>query len=212
MIIPALLTKNKDELQSMINTCSAFTDYVQIDIMDGKFVPSESVSLSTVKDLIIPVRSEAHLMVTDPLEWLDVFKKLGSEKIVFHYEIKKDHKDIITRIKDVGLKAGLAVNPLTKINKFKPLLGFVDSVLFLSVNPGFYGADFIPEVLDKIKDFKRLYPEIEAGVDGGIKPDNAVLAKRAGADFICVGSAILKSRDPAQAYRNLLKSINEQVS
>tara|TARA_Y100000031_G_C8134569_1_gene344599 strand:- start:146 stop:775 length:630 start_codon:yes stop_codon:yes gene_type:complete len=208
MIIPALLTEDIEKLNSMIQLCSVFTDYVQIDIMDGEFVPSKSISLSDLKNLKSSIRSEAHLMVTDPLEWLDAFKEIGSERIIYHYEIDKDHSQIISQIKAKGFKVGIAVNPETKISEFSNLLPQIDTVLFLSVNPGFYGATFIPEVLDKMKDFKGAYPEKNIGIDGGMKLTNVANARKAGADYICVGSAILKSDNPQQAYENLLKVIN----
>ncbi len=204
MIVPALLTDKRDKLIEMMKTCSEFTDYVQVDIMDGLFVPSKSLSLQDLKGVKCPTRSEAHLMVSDPLIWLDTFKAFGAEKIVYHFEIAENHSRLISEIKNNGFKVGIAVNPPTKIDQFKSLLPELDSVLFLSVNPGFYGAAFIPEVLEKIKQFKAVCPDISVGIDGGIKLSNLKAAKEAGADCICVGSAILNSDDPQSAYRELV--------
>ena len=209
MIAPALLTDKKDSLGEMMKLCAEFTDYIQIDIMDGEFVPSKSVTLEDLKDLSCPVRSEAHLMVLDPLAWLDSFKKLGSEKIIYSFEIKKDHQEIISQVRAQGLKVGLAINPSSSIDNFRFLVDKVDSILFMSVNPGFYGAKFIPEVLEKIRDFRSQYPNKSIGIDGGIKLDNARLAKEAGANCICVGSAILKSQNPAQSYQSFVKLLND---
>ncbi len=208
MIIPALLTDQRQDLVTMLDLCSGFTDYVQVDIMDGVFVPSQSIGLSDLEGLKCPCRAEAHLMVTDPLAWLDSFKKFGAERIIYSFEINKDHRKIIAKIKEVGLNVGLAVNPSTNIDDFKSLADEVDSLLFMSVNPGFYGAKFIPQVLDKIKAFRSQYPEINIGIDGGIKLDNASLAKAAGVNDICVGSAILKAENPKQAYSEFTRLIN----
>ena len=204
MIIPALLTDKKDELRSMIDECSKFTDYVQIDIMDGEFVPSRSIDAGDLKGWGPGIRCEAHLMVTDPLAWVEPFRAFGAERIIYHFEIKKDHGEIINAIRGSGLAVGIAVNPGTSIEAFSSFLDRVDTVLFLSVNPGFYGAEFIPEVLDKIRELKKNFPKIQIGIDGGIKLNNAHLAKAAGADYICVGSAILKSKDPKQAYERFV--------
>ena len=208
MIVPALLTSKRKELIQMVNVCAEFTDYVQIDIMDGEFVPSQSVTAQDLAGWNIPIRSEVHLMVTDPYPWLEPFKALGVDRIIYHFEINKDHKKIINKIREMGLEVGLAVNPSTGIDDFRYLVGELDTVLFMSVNPGFYGAPFIPGVLDKIKNFKNKYPQKQIGIDGGIKQDNLLQVKKAGLDYACVGSAILKSNDPAKSFGELVKLFN----
>ena len=110
-------------------------------------------------------------------------------------------------IKGAGLEAGIAVNPLTKISDFKHLMDNVDSVLFMSVVPGFYGSQFIPEVLTKISEFKKLYQEKCTGIDGGVKLDNIARVAATGVDYVCVGSAILKAKDPKAAYLEIEKNI-----
>ncbi|MBP7088019.1 MAG: ribulose-phosphate 3-epimerase [Candidatus Omnitrophica bacterium] len=208
MIVPALLSDKKEELVKMIKLCSDFTDYIQIDIMDGSFVPSKSVTVKDLKRLKLPLKSEAHLMVDDPLLWVKSFQELGTEKIIFHFEINADHEKIISEIQKVGLKAGIAVNPSTSIDKLKVFIDKVDTFLFMSVNPGFYGAEFIPEVLDKIKEFKDKYPHKIVGIDGGIKTDNLIAVKNSGVDYICIGSAIMKDLNPKQAYKKFSEVLN----
>lgn len=208
-IIPAILTDKKNELISMVNLCSEFTDYVQLDFMDGRFVPSKSVTIRDLEGLRLPVKSEAHLMVQNPLDWIVPLKKLSVKKIIFHFEIEEDYSEIIGKIRSVGLKAGLAVNPKTNIDDFYFLVDQVDTVLFMSVNPGFYGAAFIPEVLSKIERFKVSFPKKLVGIDGGMKLSNLKEAAKSGADWIFVGSAIFKENDPKRAYRDLLRLVNE---
>ncbi|MBU1366657.1 MAG: ribulose-phosphate 3-epimerase [Candidatus Omnitrophica bacterium] len=201
-IVPAILTDNRGELIKMLKTCAEFADYVQIDIMDGEFVPSKSVTLADLEGLKTPLKSEAHLMVRDPLPWLPIFKKIGSERVIFHFEIEQDFLKIIEKIRKEEFEVGIAVNPSTEIDDFKFLIDKIDTILFLSVNPGFYGAPFIPGVLEKIKRFKKIYPHKLTGVDGGVKLDNLKEVKMSGVDYICVGSAILKNKNPNQAYSN----------
>ena len=208
MIIPALLTDKKEELVKMTELCAGFTDYAQIDIMDGEFVPSRSVGLGDLKGWKLPLRCEAHLMVSDPNAWLEPFKALGAERIIYHFEIKKDHRKILAKIREMGLGTGLAINPATEIDEFRFLIEEVDTVLFMSVNPGFYGAPFIIQTLEKIRNFKDEYPEKQAGIDGGIKQDNLLKVKQAGVDYVCVGSAILKNENPAQSYGEFVKLFN----
>jgi len=171
--------------------------------MDGKFVPSHSVSCRDIAALKMKLTWEAHIMVLHPEDCLEDFRKAGAKKIVFHYEATPSPEDIIRQIKQLGLKVGLAVNPETPVSAIAPLVKQVDSVLFLAVNPGFYGAKFIPEVLDKMIEFRKKYPKMEMGIDGGIKENNIEQISRSGVDVIYVGSAIFLQPDPAVSYHRL---------
>jgi ribulose-phosphate 3-epimerase len=201
--VPAILTSDPVELEKLVRQAESFTDYVQLDIMDGRFVPSRSVSCEQVAALKTRLRWEAHLMMLHPEECLEAFRAAGAEKIVFHYEATTSPESVIRRIKELGLPAGLAVNPETPVNVIEHLAGELDGVLFLSVNPGFYGARFIPAVLDKIRAFRRSHPCLETGIDGGIKPNNILEIARTGVDVIYIGSAVFLQPDPATAYRRL---------
>jgi len=202
-IVPAILTDNRDEFIKILETSEEFCGYNQVDIMDGAFVPSRSITRDDLSGIRCRGFVEAHLMVEQPLKWLEVFHKFGAKRIIFHYEISADKERVISGIKTLGLSAGLAVNPQTGLEKFLPLVDKVDTILFLSVNPGFYGAQFIPGVLDKIKEFKKAYPDKPIGIDGGIKSSNIREASSLGIELICVGSEIFKSENPAQAYKRL---------
>jgi ribulose-phosphate 3-epimerase len=168
-------------------------------------VPSHSVSCQDIAGLKTKLRWEAHLMVLHPEDCLEDFKQAGAEKIVFHFEAAPSPEKTIQAIRKLDLQAGLAVNPETTISDFSPLVKQVDSVLFISVHPGFYGAKFIPEVLDKIVALRKAYPEVEIGIDGGIKESNVAQVTRTGLDVICVGSAIFRESDPAASYRRLVE-------
>jgi len=212
MIVPALLTDNKEKLLEMLNSCHGFTDFAQVDIMDGAFVPSSSVSLGDIKSIKSPINFEAHLMVEDPCAWINPFKSMGAKRIIFHLEIKKSLEEkfqIIEKIKNAGLSVGIAINPPTSIDGLKPFIEKIDMVLFMSVIPGFYGAPFVPEVLDKVKAFHSNYPDIPIGIDGGMKLENAPLAKAVGVKYVCVGSALMKAECPKDAYKELVGSVNE---
>lgn len=208
-VVPALLTSDKAEFVKMLGICGEFTDYVQVDIMDGEFVPSQSITLAELNECDSPVNGEAHLMVEDPIAWIEPFKRFGADRIIFHYEMKKkNHGEVIKEIRRAGLSAGLAVNPDTQISDFELLIPELDMVLFMSVIPGFYGSKFIPEVMDKIRDFKKQYPEIVASIDGGVKLDNAKMIAACGIDYLCVGSALMKADPPSAAYRTFMQLVN----
>jgi ribulose-phosphate 3-epimerase len=203
--VPAILTDDPEALTRMVSQAETFTDYAQFDIMDGEFVPSQSVSCAQIAGLKTTLKWEAHLMVAHPEDCLEDFRKAGAGKIVFHYEAAPDPERIICEIKRLGMEAGIAINPETPITAITSLIDKVASVLFLSVNPGFYGAEFIPGVLDKIMSFRKLYPETETGIDGGVKESNIGQIARRGVNVIYIGSAIFLQPDPAVSYRRLKK-------
>jgi ribulose-phosphate 3-epimerase len=210
-IVPAILTDDPQALKKMTELTEAFADYAQYDIMDGRFVPSRSVSCDEIAALKIKLAWEAHLMVLHPEECLEDFRQAGVQMITFHYEATPVPEEVIRRIKKLGLKAGLAINPETPIDVIKPLANELDSILFLSVNPGFYGAKFISEVLDKIVVFRKAYPEMDTGIDGGVKENNIIEIARTGVDYICVGSAIYNQPDPAGSYRRLMELVEQAM-
>jgi ribulose-phosphate 3-epimerase len=200
-ITPTLLTDNFSELKKFIRKAEEFCDYVQIDIMDGKFTPSKSIKVSSLSKLETRLNMEAHLMVNNPIDLLNNFKKIKNiKKIIFHYEAKDSPKEVIEKIRSLKLKVGLAINPETEVKRIKGILGLVDSVLVLSVNPGFYGSEFIPSVLRKIRQIRRIKSNIEIGLDGGIKLNNILKILKYPLDYLCIGSAILKEQDPKKAY------------
>ncbi len=202
-VVPAILTDDPSALEKMARQAASFTDFVQIDIMDGRFVPSRSVTWEQIAGLPGNLKWEAHLMVRQPERYLDGFKRAGASKIIFHYEATTYPHEVISRIRKLGLEVGLALNPETPIPAIVPCLNEVDSILLLTVTPGFYGSKFIPEVLGKVTELRDIQPGIEIGVDGGVKESNIKEIARAGVDYICVGSAVFLQPNPAESYRRL---------
>ncbi len=207
-VIPAVLTDNPQALNSMLKLAETFADYVQIDIMDGKFVPSRSVTWEQVAAVKTTLNWEAHLMVEQPEKELENFKKAGARKAIFHFEATSAADQVIVQARKLGLQIGMAVNPETPVSRIKPHASEVDSILFLSVHPGFYGAKFIPEVLDKIAELRQARAKMEIGIDGGIKQNNVAEIAGSGVNTIYVGSAIFLQPQPAEAYRNLVALAN----
>lgn len=208
IIVPAILTDDKNTLEWMIRQSESFTDYVQVDIMDGKFVPSRSITAKDLGEIKTSLKMEAHLMVKEIDDYLEPFKKAGCEKITFHFEaVPFRTGEIIQKIREIGLEVGLALNPETQISKIELFLEKVDSLLLMSVHPGFYAAKFIPEVLDKARGLRRMWPEIAIGMDGGLKSGNILEVKEAGIDLACVGSQIFKANDPKEAFAALKKLV-----
>ena len=205
-IVPAILTDKLDDFRNMLDIAKVFTDYVQVDFMDGVFVPSKSISLDALMGVKIPLDMEAHLMVKDPNAYLASLKSIGAKKVILHFEADPDPEKVISNVRGLDMEVGLAINPKTAISEFQSLVPHVDSFLFLSVDPGFYGSPFIPGVLDEIRRFRAQFPSAFIGIDGGISLDNIKKVKAAGVDYACVGSRIFLQPDPKESYEAFLRS------
>jgi len=208
-VVPAVLTDDPRTLAGLMQQAGTFTDYVQVDIMDGKFVPSSSVTSEHLAAIKTRLKWEVHLMVEHPEQQIPAFKEAGASRAIFHYEATTSHSQVISLVRSLGMEVGIAVNPETPVSKIKPLTGEVDSILFLSVHPGFYGAKFIPEVLDKIKELRQARPKLEIAIDGGVSRNNIVQIAASGVNMICVGSAVFLQPQPAEAYQALVKLANQ---
>ena len=208
-VVPAILTDDPQVLKTMVRHAESFTNWVQLDIMDGQFVPSQSITYEHLANLPMKLSCEAHLMVLNPEEYLEGFKKAGVKKVVFHYEATHSPRGVISLARRLGLGVGLAINPDTPVSAILSLVSKVDSVLFLSVYPGSYGKEFIPEVLDKVIEFGATCPGVEIGIDGGIKEGNIGEIAQAGVSVIYVGSAIFNKEQPSNSYRRLVTLAQE---
>jgi ribulose-phosphate 3-epimerase len=210
-VVPAILTDDPESLNNMLEQAEKYTDYVQIDIMDGKFVPSKSITWEQLTPLRIGVNWEVHLMVEKPETQFEHFQKAGAKKVIFHFEASTELEIVIAQARRLKIPVGMAVNPETPVSKILPICNQVDSVLFLSVHPGFYGAKFLPEVLPKVMELRRAKPALKIGLDGGVKAANISEIARSGVNEIFVGSAILLQPDPGDSYRKLLALANAEI-
>ena len=202
-VVPAILTEDPKALETMVRQAESFTSYVQFDIMDGRFVPSRSITPEHLVALTIGIDWEAHLMVKHPEDYLASCQQAGAQKVTFHFEATSSPAEVISQAKNLNLRVGLAINPGTSLSAISPLICAVESVLFLTVHPGFYGSQFIPEVMDKVAEFRNTQPGVEIGVDGGIKEGNIAQIAGVGVDVIYVGSAIFLQPYPGKSFRHL---------
>lgn len=158
IIIPALLTNDIVTLKEMIRVCENFCKYVHIDLMDGDFVPSKSIAPTELLGIKTKLKMEAHLMTRSPQDHSDTLLGAGIFKVIFHFEATKDPLMVIQRIKKGGFEVGMAITPNTQLEEIGELLDHLDSMLLLSVEPGFYGSRFIPDVLEKAKLLRKKNP------------------------------------------------------
>ena len=205
-IVPAILTDNPQDLKLMLGQAEVFTDFVQIDFMDGDFVPSKSVTPEDLAEIEIRIGWEAHLMVRDPIDYLSSLNKKGLKRVIFHWEANPNPESIVSALRDLGLAVGLAINPETALSQFEDLVPHIDSVLFLSVHPGFYGSPFVEEVLEKVREFRYRFPSTVIGIDGGVALDNIQRLKSLNMDYACVGSRIFRHDDPRKSYEEFAKA------
>ncbi len=213
-IAPSILSADFLKLGEEIKAAEAAgADMLHIDIMDGHFVPNITIGSSIVKSIrkITPLPLDVHLMIEEPEKYLRDFIKAGADYLTVHYEASVHLHRTIQRIKESGIKAGVSLNPATPIWSLEHILPDADIALLMSVNPGFGGQDFIPQIIDKIKTLKNLLREkgfptlIE--VDGGVKLENAADIISAGADILVMGSAFFNSEN----YGTIIKQFREIV-
>lgn len=205
-IAPSILSANFQKLQEEVDSVEAFADWLQVDVMDGHFVPNLSFGAPVVKWIKTSLPLDIHLMVSNPAERVQEFLAIGASHITFHAEAVADPRkrnELIEAIRAGGATAGIAINPETPLSAAENMLGKVDLLLVMSVHPGFGGQSFLHEVLAKVQEARRKYPELMIQMDGGIDDRSAAACREAGADNLVAGSYIFGSRDRKKAVDSL---------
>lgn len=210
LIAPSILAADFANLQrdiEMINKSEA--DWTHVDIMDGIFVPNISFGFPVVKAVKKHAKKplDVHLMIVEPDRYLKNFKDAGAAGITVHYEVCPNLHRTVQYIKELGCKAGVALNPHTPVALLEDIIGDLDLVLIMSVNPGFGGQRFIENTYKKIKDIKELSSRHNAGlfieVDGGVDEHNAAALIEAGANVLVAGNSVFSAPDPTAAIAYL---------
>lgn len=185
--------------------------YIHFDVMDGVFVPNISYGLPVLKAVAREARSvlDVHLMITDPIKYVEKFAEKGADIITFHLESESDTAETIKKIHSIGKKAGLAIKPKTSVSEAEKYIDMIDMLLVMTVEPGFGGQGFMQDMPKKITAAKKFISEkglaVPIEVDGGINNNTAELVKNAGADILVAGSYLFKSSDIKTAVHSLMK-------
>ncbi len=217
IIAPSILSADFAKLGEEVKLIEdAGAEMLHIDIMDGHFVPNISIGPGVVKSLrrVSKLEFDVHLMIENPERYIEEFAAAGADIITVHIEATKHIYLIIQQIKSLGIKVGVSLNPGTPLDLLIYILQELDMVLLMTVNPGFGGQKFMPEVLPKIVALsgilKEINPDCKIQVDGGINTDTARLVSRAGADILVAGAAVFAAPDPQKAMKDILRAAKEE--
>ena len=207
-IIPSILVKTKEEFLNNILAVENLTERVHLDIADGIFVPNMTISgFEEVESIETSLKIEAHLMVSKPenhvIRWLET----QVDSLIFHIEATQKATEVIEKAKEADRRIGVALNPETPISALAAFIDQIDFVHFMTVEPGFYGGQFVESVLDKMSDFHYFYPDKPISVDGGVNLETAPKLIQAGANTLIVGSYIWNSKDVTQAIEEIKKNV-----
>lgn len=211
MIVPAILEETKEGFLDKVSRVTKLSglERVQVDFCDGEFVPNRTVSVHDIDALNPAFTWEAHLMVREPVDFLD-YQIAGFNVIVVHYEAFENTAALeqgIRQIKKLGLKAGLAVNPETPVDALMDFSHAVDQFLVMSVHPGFQSQEFLADSEKRVAALRKLAPRGIIEVDGGVKPSNILQLSAAGANLIAVGSALFETENIQENYDSLVKAM-----
>lgn len=214
-VIPAIIAENFNELKKKIKLVQPYVRWVQLDIMDGKFVPN--IIWNNPEDLLLTSPSppmviggegpslEAHLMIQEPEKHVESWINAGVKRIIFHIEAVKVPGDVVKICREKGVEVGIAINPETSVEELTGRIpvNSLDMILVMGVTPGAGGQEFNPEVLLKIRALRKSYPNLTMGVDGGMNQKTAKQVVEAGANVIVAGSYIFGSKDIQRAISEL---------
>lgn len=212
-LVPSILSADFTRLGEQVQAAEAAgAQRIQIDVMDGHFVPNITMGPMVVeavrRSTSLPL--EAHLMITNPQEYIETFAQAGADVIIVHQEVCPHLHRVIQQIKASGKKAGVALNPSTPVLLLNDVFSLLDHVLIMTVNPGFGGQDFIPETLPKISTLRQIITsrklQCDIEVDGGIHEKTAPLVVQAGANLLVAGSAVYNEKESVEQAMNRLRN------
>jgi len=208
-IAPSILAADFAALGNAVALVETAVDLLHVDVMDGHFVPNLTIGMPVIASLrkVTDLPLDCHLMTLNPDHYLEALKEAGADMVTVHMEVFPNPAPVASQARDVGLGFGLVINPPTPAEVLEPFVELTDMVVIMSVNPGFGGQEFMPEVLGKVEHMRKFIDSAGLGtdieIDGGIDPTTIRSARDAGADVFVAGTSVFSAEDPAAAVEEL---------
>ncbi|CAF0831601.1 unnamed protein product [Didymodactylos carnosus] len=217
LIGPSILS---GDLSSLTNECKSLVDagadYLHLDVMDGHFVPNLTIGHPVIKCLrkhIQNIYFDAHMMVSNPKQWIESMSDAGVNQYTFHLESNIDNvQELIRKIKEANMNVGIGIKPDTDVKLLEPYINDIDVVLIMTVEPGFGGQKFMPDMMTKVKWIRENFPLMNIEVDGGITLQTVDKCGEAGANLIVSGSALIDSKQRSKDIELMRHSVEENLS
>jgi ribulose-phosphate 3-epimerase len=209
MLCPSILSADFARLGEAVALVGDHADVIHVDVMDGHYVPNLTMGPMVVSAIrpYTQLPLDVHLMVDEPMNWLEPYAEAGADTLVIHAEVSTHVHRALDQIKSLGCSAGIAINPGTPVSVIEECLPYIDMVLLMTVNPGFGGQSYIASMTDKIKRMRTLLDSksssVHLQIDGGVNKENIRELYEAGADMIVVGSSVYGQTDPKMALAEL---------
>lgn len=202
-IAPSILSADFGKLNEEIASIEAFSHRLHIDVMDGHFVPNITYGAPVYKWIKSKLPLDVHLMIEHPWKYFEDFVKAGGRTLIVHSEACEDLRGALGSIKELGALPGVSIKPGTPVSAIMDVLDWVDQVLVMTVEPGFGGQEFMPEMLDKVRELRGMGFEGNIGVDGGVSDKTAGMCIEAGANVLIAGSYIFGAENREEAIRKM---------